>query len=201
MSIAQLVTPRLRLRAPRPADEAPFCRLYGDAETMKFIARPLSRHAAARAFQAMLDSMRESALPLFLVIQERGHRHPVGFCGIQMPDQRMRGAEIGIVLDPAACRKGYGREVLGALVDLAFASLPIDCVWVQYRAVNSAAARLFAGAGFSPAAVRPRRAGKTQDICALQRSACCKSNKEGKLLCRTSSVFLKLSGVTQHCVT
>ncbi|HSE13565.1 MAG TPA: GNAT family N-acetyltransferase [Rudaea sp.] len=201
MSIAALVTPRLRLRALRPADEASFCRLYGDAETMKFIAPPLSRHAAARAFQATLDSMRERALPLFLVIQEKGRRHPVGFCGIQVPDPRMRGAEIGIVLAPVAWRKGYGREVLGALVDLAFASLPIDCVWVQYRAVNSAAARLLAGAGFSPTVVRPHRTSKTQDIRALQRNAYRKSNEEGKLPCRTSSVFLKQSDVTQLCVT
>jgi RimJ/RimL family protein N-acetyltransferase len=201
MTIGALVTQRLRLRALRPTDEVTFCRLYGDAGTMQFIARPLSRRAAAESFQAILDSTHGCDGPLFFAIQQKGCRRPLGFCGVQLPDQRMRGVEIGIVLDANARRRGYAGEVLGALVDLAFTSLPIECVWVQYRATNSAAERLFAGAGFSSTATRPHRVRQTQHVRALQRTAYRKSNQKGKVPCRTSSVFLKLSDVTQHCVT
>ena len=161
---------RLRLRALHPADQALFCALYGDAETMKFIGAPLDRRIAVGRFATLIDAS-DVMDRRFFAITQANPRETVGFCGIQPPDQRMGGAEIGIVLDARARGRGYGTAVLKPLIEMAFAILPIDCVWVQYRATNTAAGRLFARAGFKPADMRPYRVRQTQQIRVLERAA------------------------------
>jgi len=172
----------LRLRALHPSDQALFCALYGDVETMKFIGTPLERRIAIGKFATLLesgDAMDEC--PRFFAITQAHPAETVGFCGIQPPDERMRGAEIGIVLDARARGRGYGRFVIRRLIETAFALLPIDCVWVQYRASNTAAERLFAGAGFKPASMRPYRVRQTQRIRVLERAALVlMSNRQGE---------------------
>ena len=171
----------LRLRALHPTDQALFCALYGDVETMKFIGPPLESRIAIGRFAALIESGDAMDCPRFFAITQAHPVETVGFCGIQPPDDRMRGAEIGIVLEACARGRGYGSFVIKRLIETAFALLPIDCVWVQYRASNKAAERLFAGAGFKPAAMRPYRVRQTQRIRLLDRAALgLVSNREGE---------------------
>src|SRR5207302_8051769 len=111
---------QLRLRLPRPSDKAAFCSLYADAETMKFIAAPLDRREATLKFGALLEANEQLDGARFFAIGLDDRARAAGFCGFQLPDARMRGAEIGIVLDAFARGKGHGPRVLGALVDAAF---------------------------------------------------------------------------------
>jgi len=173
MKTLVLTTARLRLRGVRAADEAVFCALYGDASTMRHIARPWSHSVAARRFQALLETTPDCNGAHFFAIALKDRAAAIGFCGIQAPEPRTRAAEVGIVLGADARGRGYGGEALRAAIAFAFDSLPIDRVWVQYRSSNSAARRLFAGAGFESAAVRSQSVRRQRQVRVLQRADSC----------------------------
>ena len=161
MKTGPIATSRLRLRALATRDLALFRDLYGDAEVMRFIGRPLLPKQAAASFRATLHAMRQLQGPWFFVVLEtRGCA--VGVCSIQPVAACERSGEIGIMLRRDARRRQFASEALSALMAAAFRALPIDTVWVQYRKANRGAARLFDALGFSetdgwrPRGARPR---------------------------------------------
>ena len=142
-------TPRLQLGRLSEADEALYCELYSEADTMRYIGAPLSPERAARSFRrALARSNEQPSGPELFAIVEKSTQHAVGLCGVQPIDTAMRRAEIGILLNPEARGLGYAAEGLAALLLHAFSALPIDAVWVQYQSSNAAAERLFIGLGF-----------------------------------------------------
>jgi RimJ/RimL family protein N-acetyltransferase len=181
-------TANLRLRPLRKGDKALFCGLYTDPGTMLFVAPPMTREDARLCFEATLETSRSGAGPRFFAIVDKRGNTAIGLCSTQAVQPRARRVEAGMMLKPAACRRGVGSEVLAALITAAFEALPIDTVWVQYHPANSAAKRLVAGLGFSlPNGVRPRAARSGHCIGFMQRSAWCvkpQSNVKGKNECR-----------------
>jgi RimJ/RimL family protein N-acetyltransferase len=144
-------TARLQLRRLAAADEALYCGLYTDAETMHYIGAPLLPERAARSFRkALARAGRPASDPWFLSMIEKSTHNAVGLCGVQPYDVARRQVEIGILLNPEVRRLGYASEGLAALVTVAFSALPIDAVWVQYHPANADAERLFIGLGFLP---------------------------------------------------
>lgn len=144
-------TPRLQLSRLSEADEELYCELYSDADTMRYIGAPLSLERAVRSFRRTLArSDEQPSGPELFAIVEKSTLQAVGLCGVQPIDTAMRRAEIGILLNPEARRRGYATEGLAALMLHAFSALPIDAVWVQYQSSNAAAERLFTGLGFLP---------------------------------------------------
>ena len=165
-------TARLRLLPLRSRDAGAFCKLYGDARTMRFIACPLSTARARAGFAATREAMRQTHELAFHTILAKRSGQTIGFCSIQPPQRRARRVEIGLMLSAAACGKGLGTECARALIDAAFETLPIDTVWVQYRPANAAAERLFGRLGFLPGAgSRPRAARRANRIAFMQRIA------------------------------
>lgn len=153
-------------------DEALFCELYSDANTMRFISRPMSRRQAHLSFHATLQSMQCPEGPRFFSIAEKRGARAIGVCAIQPIEECERRAELGLMLKRDARGRGLGEEILSKVMTLAFQALPIDTVWVQYRPANAAATRLFAGLGFSAQpGVRPRAARRDHRIAFMQRSA------------------------------
>jgi hypothetical protein len=109
---------------------------------------------------------------MFFTIVEKKRNAAIGLCSIQAPELRERRAEIGVMLMRKACRRGFGKECIQALIEVAFEALPIDTVWVQYRPANAAAERLFGSLDFLPiTGVRPRAARRSHCIRAMHRSA------------------------------
>ena len=139
------------MRRLGPDDEALYCGLYTDAETMRFIAKPWSMERARRMFSKILALSNAPNEPKYFALLEQDTQRAIGLCAIQRPDAEMQAAEVGMMLNSAAWGRGYATEAFAALITTALLALPIDTVWVQYHPANTAAERLFIGLGFLPA--------------------------------------------------
>lgn len=139
------------MRPLSDTDEALFCELYCDPQTMRFIGPPLSGDRAALSFRKALElTRRPAAGRLFWTLIEKVPQQTIGICSIQQLDARRRRAEAGIMIKPAARSQGFAREGLAALVSHAFAMLPLDEVWLETAAAHFVVERLVLGVGFSP---------------------------------------------------
>jgi RimJ/RimL family protein N-acetyltransferase len=143
--------PRVELRPLREADESVYCSLYTDADTMALIGPPLSPERAARSFHTALRRTADptDSFRCFAVV-ERATRIAIGLCGQQPIDVAGRRAEIGIMLTRHARERGHSAGAFALLIDVTFAALPIDTVWVQYHPANAAAERMCDRLGFEP---------------------------------------------------
>ena len=152
-------TERLQVRPLTEGDEALYCSLYTDVETMRFIAPPLSAGRAARSFHAALRLTRRRPMQhVFLSLIHKTTRQPVGICSLQGVDLSLRRAEAGMVIASAFRALGFGVESLSALVTMAFTALPIDEVWAQTAFGHALAERLVVKVGFAPrGSVEPTR--------------------------------------------
>jgi RimJ/RimL family protein N-acetyltransferase len=127
-----------------------YCHLYGDPDTMRFVARPLSRERAERSFRNALASLDCRPVErLFLVVVEKASQEAIGISALQDFDARRRRVQAGILLVSESRGRGFGKEILRALVTHAFAVFPVDEVWVQHAAANSMAESLPINLGFS----------------------------------------------------
>jgi RimJ/RimL family protein N-acetyltransferase len=173
MRAPEFRTARLRMRTLSECDQALFCRLYTDAESMRFIGRPLSSARALAAFHSTLQSIREdNGGPCFFAIVPKARRRAVGLCAIQPVVRTAQRAELGIMLAREGRGLRYGAEVVSGLATAAFRALPIDRLWVQYHPANLSAKRLFARLSFLPEPrARPRGVRRGQCIGVTQRSA------------------------------
>jgi RimJ/RimL family protein N-acetyltransferase len=157
MRAPEFRTARLRMRPLSECDQALFCRLYTDAESMRFIGRPLSRTRALAAFHSTLQSIREEN----------------GGCAFSPSFRRRAGApwvcvrsSLWLGLRSAQNSESCSRARAGAALrrrsrigagHAAFRALPIDRLWVQYHPANLSAKRLFARLSFLPEPrARPR---------------------------------------------
>jgi RimJ/RimL family protein N-acetyltransferase len=144
-------TQRLRLRSLGPDDEALFRELYTDAETMRFIAPPLSTGRAAKSFKRIILRQSEHSLNgRFLAILEKDTLESVGICGTSQYDADALRVEVGIVLGARGRARGFGREALTALMRKIFAEWPLDEVWVQCSTEYPAVERMVLSIGFTP---------------------------------------------------
>ena len=150
---------RLRLRALSIRDLALFGALYGDAETMRHIGRPLAPQRMAPSLRATLDSGSNPRGPWFFTIVKKRDGRAIGLCSLRRISVRERSAEAGIMLLQQSCGRGYAGEAFSALVIAALRALPIDTVWVQYQRANASATHLCDSLGFAQVSGwRPRGA-------------------------------------------
>jgi len=147
-----LASERLELRALRAQDADLYCDLYTDSDTMRFIGPTLSARQAARSFTAAL---RVGAAPLdgplFIAVIERASQHSLALCAIQQI--RMRQAETGVIVKPAARGRGIATESLRAVIEWGLVALPVEHIWVQCSVHNIIAERLFRAVGLAQLAV------------------------------------------------
>jgi RimJ/RimL family protein N-acetyltransferase len=156
--LAPIDTERLSMRRLCEADEAFFCDLYADPDTMRFVGPPLSREQAQRSFGIILSYLNHHPLErLFMLIVEKAPEQPVaprraagasrdflrcapvGIGSLQDLDMSRRRVEAGVVLKTGTRAQGFGKEALAALVTRGFAIFPVDEVWIQHAAANSLA--------------------------------------------------------------
>jgi RimJ/RimL family protein N-acetyltransferase len=188
-------TARLHLRALATGDLALFRDLYSDAGTMRHIGRPMSREWAKASLQATVEAARQPNGPQFFVVVEHCSRRAVGLCSMQAVALLERSVEIGIMLRRDARRLGFSNEALFALVTIAFGTLPIDTVWVQYRKANRGAAKLVDALGFSEiGGSRPSGAKLRLCVRSVQRSAWQSNQPQGAIQMSNVIGFLENAG-------
>lgn len=145
-----LQTERLSMRPVVQGDEALYCWLYGDPETMRFVGPPLSRERAQRGFRKVLESLEHRPIELvLLVIVEKATNQSIGIGAFQDFDLQRRRVQAGMMLGGGARGRGFGKEGLRALIDYAFATFAVDEVWTQHAADNMDARRLTISLGLS----------------------------------------------------
>jgi len=143
-------TSRLTLRGLEEADEALFCRLFCDADTMRFVGDRLTPKQACRLFNELLASAHgRPASQWFLVVVETSSQKAIGLCAISQFDEAMTRAEAGIMLESEARSRGYAREGLGGLVEATFASFPVREIGVTCSSLNPVVERMVSSIGFS----------------------------------------------------
>ena len=151
LSTFDFETERFLLRPLVAGDSALFQGLYTDADTMRFIAPPLSVERAEKSFQKIVVRQRESSLNgRFLAILGKKTQQPLGICGTSQYDVDARRVEVGIVLRPEARAMGVAREALAALVKRIFVGWPVDEIWVQCSTEYPAVERMVLSVGFTP---------------------------------------------------
>jgi RimJ/RimL family protein N-acetyltransferase len=142
-------TSRLCLRPLAAQDQALFCDLYTDAETMRFIGEPLTPERAARSFRKAVAAWADRPLErAFLSVLEKVTQRALGICAIVQFDAHLSRAEVGIMLKSEARSRGLAREGLGGLVKQTFRMFPVAAIWVECSAGNPVVERMVSSIGF-----------------------------------------------------
>ena len=142
-------TARLHLRPLAVQDQALFCDLYTDTETMRFIGQPLTPERAARSFLKAVAAWAEHPLGrVFLTVLEKATQRALGICAIVQFDMDVSRAEVGIMLKSEARSQGLAREGLGELVRQTFRMFPVATVWVECSTANPVVERMVSSIGF-----------------------------------------------------
>ena len=142
MSPLELSTERLLLRSISESDENLYCELFCDPGTMRFIGPPWTHAEATRAFRGVLEATRATPpRALFLTMVPRQRQQPIGLCTLQNFDPAGRRAEMGVMVASSCRAQGLASEALIAVITHAFATLPVDDVWVRIALEHAACER------------------------------------------------------------
>lgn len=142
-------TERLHLRPLCLDDEALYCHLYTDPETMRHIGAPLSAEAALGNFHKACDlaTQPDPAMKLWIIVEKDSGLGVGLLARVRHGDVRDM-AELGAMLVADGQGRGYASEALAGLMDRLFALPGIRSLWTAQAPRNAAAARLMHRLGF-----------------------------------------------------
>lgn len=128
MTIHELTTDRLRLRAWTSADLEPFAALNADPEVMRYFPAVLTREESDAFAAAIMTRMDQRGFGLWAV-ETAGTRDFIGFVGLAMPTWEahfMPCVEVGWRLARRFWNQGYATEAARAALAFGFdhAKLP-----------------------------------------------------------------------------
>jgi RimJ/RimL family protein N-acetyltransferase len=145
-----LRTPRLRLRAPVPADTDALFALRSDPVVQRYGSHPpwTDRQAAvdwiARTTRALASGEHAQ-----FAITRHGDDVLIGSCTLYGIDAQSRRAELGYALSPAEWGRGYANEAVTALLDWGFDALALHRVEADIDPRNTPSARALERLGFT----------------------------------------------------
>ncbi|MHC4838317.1 MAG: GNAT family N-acetyltransferase [Planctomycetota bacterium] len=145
-------TGRLRLRVPRPEDDAFFLALLNDPDWLRFVNDPGVRdQAGAREWveSRLLKLQAEHGFTLFLV-ERREDGEPLGICGLVKRESLDR-PDLGFGFLPVGRGRGYAEEAARACMDLAREEHGIEALDAVTDPANAASIRLLERLGFEAA--------------------------------------------------
>ncbi len=135
----------LQLRPMQQTDRALFVGLYSNPAVTGLTGVCCDAATASVWFTYALAPRADTRV-FYWVIQCVGTQAPIGLIAWQ---QRMSGsAELGLLLDPAYWRQGYGRRALSLLCDQGFAHGLLDECWLCHAPAHQAMAGLAQACGF-----------------------------------------------------
>ena len=140
---------RVFLRAADREDIPRFVAWFNDWRTSRTLAMraPMSLAGEERWFEGMLERQGNGNY-LFVACLLENDR-PIGNCGLHEVDLANGSAMLGIAIGhPDDRGKGYGTEVLQALVGFGFGHLRLERIWLDVYAINPGARRVYERVGF-----------------------------------------------------
>lgn len=142
-------TERMHLRPLQAADEALFCELYTDADTMRFVGPPLAPEVAIKWFRRLLATAPERSA-LYLAMLAKASGRPLGICGVPRGAGDASWAEAGVLLRRDARSQGFAQEGMSALLERLFARSQVEEIRVEFSPVGQAVRQLMERLGFAP---------------------------------------------------
>lgn len=142
-------TPRLLLRAPKPADIDPLFAIQSDTEAIRFTYCSSSREATATHLEKHAARCSEDGFAPWTVILAAEERI-IGWGGLNKdPDEPEWGPEVAYYFDRAYWGRGLGTELIRESLAYAFGDLDLPDVGAFTRPENLASIRLLLRSGFA----------------------------------------------------
>ncbi|MFE7130286.1 GNAT family N-acetyltransferase [Streptomyces sp. NPDC057638] len=142
---------RLCLRELRTEDTGAVFTIYGSERATRHLSfPPRTREEVTDIVTRSVASA--SALPrqeYVLAVTERDSPELIGLARMAFDPHQQRAATLGGALHPEVWGRGYSRECLRMLLSLAFEDLDLHRLWAARSPLNTTAARLLLGAGFT----------------------------------------------------
>jgi len=138
---------RVYLRPPEPGDVPAMVRWMNHPDVTRTLRiwRPMGSGAEREWIERVAKASDEVAC----VIVTREDDHAIGTCGLMRIDWITRNAGFGIGIgEPDAWGKGYGSDATALMVELAFATLNLNRVWLEVFAGHDAARHVYEKCGF-----------------------------------------------------
>jgi diamine N-acetyltransferase len=141
---------RIRLRRDERSDLPKFVEWLNDPEVRRYllVILPISQANEEGWYENMLKRPPEEQ-PFAIEIREGKSWRLIGNCGFFEIDQRSRSAEVGILIgDKSNWNKGYGTEVMRLLLQVGFATLNLNRIFLRVDRENKGGIRAYEKAGF-----------------------------------------------------
>jgi ribosomal-protein-alanine N-acetyltransferase len=150
----ELLTPRLRLRKPRPEDAgAIYSRYAGDPEVTRYLSWPTHRSVDdTRAFLTYSESAWNAGTSLAYLVERLSDGELLGSTGLVLESSGC--CSTGYVFARDSWRRGYASESLAAMLKLAFSQPTINRVYALCDAEHRASAAVMEKCGMHPEGLR-----------------------------------------------
>lgn len=144
-----LATERLQLRRIHSTDLDGVLAMRGDAETMRYIPRPLvTTPEEGLAHIAMIEDAWEKNTAINWVITLKGADDFMGIIGLYRIQAENHRAELGYMLLPGYHGKGYATEAIAAVLAYAFEEVHFHSIEAVIDPDNGASERVLQKNGF-----------------------------------------------------
>ena len=144
-----LVTRRLRLRQFEPHDAASLHACFGDQDAMRFWNFPACKTMAET--EKALRWLSKTTSPydhLAWAVCKKSHDQCIGMVNYHHRDARNRRLELGYIIATKHQRKGFGAEIVRAVLKYCVNELDVHRVEALIHPDNVASTRLVEGLGF-----------------------------------------------------
>jgi ribosomal-protein-alanine N-acetyltransferase len=154
-SIPELVTVRLRLRAPAPGDAAALLAVLGDPEVTRYHNVPtLTSLAEAQGLLERLEQRQAARETIRWAIELVEHGEMIGTVGLLRFDWEHRRAEVGYEIARRWWGRGLAPEAAAAVVRYGFSVLGLHRIEAGVLPGNGASVRVLQKLGFQEEGTR-----------------------------------------------
>ena len=141
-------TDRLRVRAARPDDVELIHSLWSDPRVMTFVGFPQGLPTSQAEIRSQIERDASRPYRRLLIAEQACDGQAIGECKLGAPDEEGV-CEPDIKLLPAAWRRGYGRELWKAMIDVLFREADCRIVQGTPNIANAASIRMMESCGMS----------------------------------------------------
>lgn len=135
------------LRRPEPGDLDALYAFKNDPEVAAMLVGFTTGYAL-QDLREWIEAHRKRSNEVIWTIARAEDNACLGHAGLYDVDQRVRSAELGILIGPPAWGQGIGKKCVAFLLDYGFGELNLNRVWLSVLATNERALRLYQSMGF-----------------------------------------------------